>query len=170
TGGAIKNMLRVVFASREFAAAANERAKVKKPLEFVASAVRALGGTADARGGFELARASGEIGETPYGAEPPTGWPDRADAWVSAGTLLARMNFAVALAEGRVPGVRADLPTADDAEPRAALDALLARLLGGRVSDDTRRVLEAQLRDPQITRLSADDRGPARTDVAKLAA
>jgi hypothetical protein len=80
------------------------------------------------------------------------------------------MNFAVALADGRVPGVRADLPAATDADPRAVLDALLGRLLDGRVSDDTRRVLEAQLHDPQITRLSADDRGPARTDVAKLSA
>jgi hypothetical protein len=31
-------------------------------------------------------------------------------------------------------------------------------------------VLAAQLNDPQITRLSPDDRGPANTDVAKLAA
>jgi uncharacterized protein (DUF1800 family) len=116
SGGEIKRMLRTIFASREFRAADAERAKIKKPLEFVASAVRAVGGTVDARGGFQLARAAGEIGETLYGAEPPTGWPDRAEAWVNAGTLLARMNFAVALAEGRLPGVRIDTAAMDEAK------------------------------------------------------
>ena len=174
TGGDVKAMLRVIFTSREFAAVDAERAKIKKPLEYVASAVRALGGSVDPRGGFQLARAIGEIGETLYGAQPPTGWPDRAEAWVNAGTLLARMNFAVALVEGRLPGVRIDTAAmATDAEapdPRVALDRVLATLLNGRASADTRRVLETQLGDPQITRLSPDDRGPARTDVAKLTA
>ena len=171
TDGDIKSMLRVIFTSSEFAAADAERAKIKKPLEFVASAVRALGGTVDARGGETLARAVGEIGETLYGAQPPTGWPDRAEAWVSAGTLLARMNFAVGLVEGRLPGVRIDTEIRPEAsDPRAALDRLLATLLSGRASAETRRVLEAQLGDPQITRLSPDDRGPARTDLAKLTA
>ena len=172
TGGDIKSMLRVIFAAPAFAGA--ERAKIKKPLEFVASAVRAVGGTADTRGGLQLARAAAEIGETLYGAAPPTGWPDRAQAWVSAGTLLARMNFALALAERRVPGVRAEVDAlasgVDPTDPAAVRDRLVAALLNGQVSPGTRAVLDAQLTEPQITRLSADDRGPARTDAAKLAA
>jgi uncharacterized protein (DUF1800 family) len=174
TGGDIKSMLRAIFSSPEFAAPEHDRVKIKKPMEFVASAVRALDGTLDARGGLTLARASAEIGETLYGAPPPTGWPDRAESWVSAGTLLSRMNFAVALASGRVSGVRADVAAltagAAGREPRVVLDHLLRALLHDRASDDTRRVLTAQLTEPQITRLSPDDRGPARTDVEKLAA
>jgi uncharacterized protein (DUF1800 family) len=142
TGGDIKSMLRTIFASREFAAVDAERAKIKKPLEFVASAVRALGGTLEPRGGFQLARAASEIGETLYGAQPPTGWPDRAEAWVSAGTLLARMNFALALAEGRVPGVRASASG-------------VAALLNGHARAATLSVLDTQLGDPEITRLTA---------------
>jgi uncharacterized protein (DUF1800 family) len=172
TGGDIKSLLRTIFAAAPFADA--ERAKIKKPLEFVASAVRAVGGRADARGGFQLARATAEIGEPLYGAQPPTGWPDRAQAWVSAGALLARMNFALTLAEGRVPGVRAPVDTLaggiDPTDPAAVRDRLVAVLLNGHVSPGTRAVLDAQLTDPRITRLSADDRGSARTDVAKLAA
>ncbi len=174
TGGDITSMLRTIFTSRDFAATAVARAKIKKPLEFVASAVRAVGGTVDARGGVQLSRAASEIGETLYGAQPPTGWPDRAEAWVSAGTLLARMNFGLALAEGRVPGVRAsvvDLVTGvDPNDPAAIRDRLVAVLLNGHASAATRTVLDAQLADPRITRLSADDRGPARTDVEKLTA
>ncbi|HEV8143087.1 MAG TPA: DUF1800 domain-containing protein [Methylomirabilota bacterium] len=174
TGGDVKSMLRVIFTSDEFRAPDAERAKIKKPLEFVASAVRAVGGTADARGGFQLARAAAEIGETLYGAQPPTGWPDRAEAWVNAGTLLARMNFALALVEGRLSGVRIDTSAmatgSAPQDPRLTLDRVLATLLNGRVSADTRRVLETQLGEPQIARLSPDDRGPAHTDVAKLTA
>jgi uncharacterized protein (DUF1800 family) len=174
TSGDVKSMLRVIFTSDEFRAPDAERAKIKKPLEFVASAVRAVGGTVDARGGFQLARAAAEIGETLYGAQPPTGWPDRAEAWVNAGTLLARMNFALALVEGRVPGVRIDTSAmaagSEPQDPRLMLDRVLATLLNGRVSTDTRRVLETQLGEPQITRLIPGDRGPARTDVAKLTA
>jgi hypothetical protein len=93
---------------------------------------------------------------------------------VNPGALLARLNFALALAEGRVPGVRVDLVRlvagADRRRPEAVLDALLAALLHGQASPQTRAVLGAQLGRPDITRLTADDRGPANTDVAKLTA
>jgi uncharacterized protein (DUF1800 family) len=174
TGGDVRAMLRVVFEAPEFRARATAGAKIKKPSELVASAVRAVGATVDARGALALARASTEIGEGFYEAVPPTGHPDRAEAWVNPGALLARLNFALALAEGRLPGVHADLGAlvagADQGQPRAVLDRLLAVLLHGRASASTRAVLAAQLDLPEITRLTADDRGPADTDVAKLAA
>ena len=174
TGGDVRAMLRIVFASPEFRAPAAAGAKIKKPSEFVASTVRAVGATTDARGALALARAAAEIGEGFYEAAPPTGYPDRAEAWVNPGTLLARMNFALSLAEDRVPGVRADLgglvSGADRGQPEVVLQRLLAALLHGRSSEETRAVLTAQLGLPEITRLTADDRGPANTDVAKLAA
>jgi uncharacterized protein (DUF1800 family) len=170
--GDVRAMLRTLVAAPEFWSAEARRAKIKKPFEFVASAVRALGGHADARGGWALARAAAEMGEGLYAAQPPTGYPDRAEAWVNAGALLARMNFALALTQRRVPGVTLDLAplAADGAAPEAALDRLLAALLHGGATPQTRAVLAAQLVDPQIRRQTADDRGPADTDVAKLAA
>jgi uncharacterized protein (DUF1800 family) len=154
TGGDIRTMLRAIFASPDFYGDDAYGAKVKKPFEFVASAVRALGATVDAQAAFDLARATAEIGEPLYQAQPPTGYPDRAEAWVNSGALLARMNFAQALASGRYPRVTLD--------PGA--------LVAGQTSAETRAVLAAQLTNPAITRLSPDDRGPANTDVAKLAA
>ncbi len=174
TGGDIPAMLRVIFESREFYGEDAYRAKIKKPFEFVASAVRALGGSTDAEGGSALARASAEIGEPLYLAQPPTGYADRADVWVNAGALLARMNFALALASGRYPHVTVELPAlvagTDPRSPAAVLDHLLATIVANQAGPETRAVLAAQLTDPQITRLSTDDRGPANTDVAKLAA
>ena len=174
TEGDIPAMLRVIFGSREFYGEDAYRAKIKKPFEFVASAVRALGGSTDAQGGSALARASAEIGEPLYLAQSPTGYADRADVWVNAGALLARMNFALTLASGRYPHVTVELPAlvagTDPRSPAAVLDRLLATIVADQAGPETRAVLAAQLTDPQITRLSTDDRGSANTDVAKLAA
>jgi uncharacterized protein (DUF1800 family) len=174
TGGDISAMLRTIVESPEFFSEDAYRAKIKKPFEFVASAVRALGGTTDATGGMALARASAEIGEPLYQAQPPTGYADRGAVWVNAGALLARMNFALGLASGRYPHVSVALPAlvagADPSSPSAVLDRLLASIVAEQPAPETRAVLIAQLSEPQITRLSPDDRGPANTDVAKLAA
>src|SRR5206468_3852246 len=78
------------------------------------------------------------------------------------------------LASGRYPRVTVDpgalVAGADPRSPDAVLDRLLAVLVAGQTSAETRAVLAAQLTNPEITRLSHDDRGPANTDVAKLAA
>ena len=127
----------------------------------------------DARGAFELARASAEVGQPLYQAEPPTGYRDTAEAWVNTGALLARMNFALALASGRYARVGVDLGPlvagADRGQPAAVLDRLLAALVV-QPTPETRAVLAEQLSNPRITRLTTDDRGPADTDVARLAA
>jgi len=172
TEGDIKAMLRALVTSPEFWAPEARRAKIKKPFEYVASAVRAVGGHVDARAGFALARYAAEMGEGLYGAQPPTGYPDRAEAWVNAGALLARMNFALALTQGRLPGVTLDVSAlaVDRGAPDAALERLLVALLHGEASAPTRAVLTAQLTNPEIRRQTPDDRGPADTDVEKLAA
>jgi hypothetical protein len=174
TGGDIRAMLRCIFTAPEFQAAPARAAKTKKPFEFVVSATRAVGARIDTRGGMELARAAALIGEPLYGAQAPTGYPDRAEAWVNAGALLGRLNFAQALARGRVPGVVTDLDSllssADRQAPAQVLDRLLERLVPGPVSTETRSVLTAQLTDPRVIRLTSDDRVAADTDVATLVA
>jgi hypothetical protein len=167
-------MLRVLLTAPEFQVVSVRATQTKKPFEFVVSAARVVDARVSARGGLELARAAALIGEPLYGAEPPTGHPDRAGAWVNAGALLGRLNFAQALARGRVPGVVVDLDRlvsgADRQVPAQVLERLLGRVVPGAVSAETRTVLTAQLGDPRVTRLTSDDRGPADTDVATLLA
>ena len=173
TNGDVKQMLRTIVAAPEFWSADARRGKIKKPFEYVASAVRAVGGRVDARGGHALARAAGEIGEPLFYAQAPTGYPDRAEAWVNAGALLARMNFALALTQSRLVGVNVDLSRLVGeaaGAPESTLERLLATLLHGQATPDTRRVLTAQLSDPEIRRQTPDDRGPAAPDVEKLTA
>jgi uncharacterized protein (DUF1800 family) len=49
------------------------------------------------------------MGQPLYQYQAPTGYPDRADEWMSNGTIIERINFAIALAANRVPGTSVDL-------------------------------------------------------------
>jgi uncharacterized protein (DUF1800 family) len=186
TDGDVRAMLVSLFTSSEFVSADTYRAKTKTPLEVVASATRALDGQLDpppaagtpARvavgGGLTLARQVARLGEPLYEAQPPTGYPDVAAAWVNTGALLGRMNFALALAQNRLPGSRVDLARflqgVDRGQPAAVLDRIVSVVLHGEMSAQTRQVLGSQLDSPEIVRATADDRGPRNTDVEKLAA
>ena len=182
TDGDVRAVLATIVTSPEFWAADAYRAKIKTPLEVVASAVRALdgrivagpGGDATDGGGLALAREVGKLGEPLYEAQPPTGYPDRAEAWVNTGALLGRMNFALGLAHNRFRGARVDvagfLANTDRTQPAQVLDRLLAVVLHGEASAQTRSVLAAQLESPEITRTTPYDRVAKDTDVEKLAA
>jgi uncharacterized protein (DUF1800 family) len=102
--GDIASVLRTIIDSAEFFALEHYRAKVKKPLEFVASALRALG--AETQVTHQLFRYVGRMGEPLFLAQPPTGYPDVASAWISPDMLLTRMNFAADLVSNRLPGSR----------------------------------------------------------------
>ncbi len=104
TGGEISAMLRTLFHSPEFWARSDYRAKIKTPLEFVVSAVRAS--NADVENFQPLENALHQMGMQLYGCIPPTGYKWVASEWVSTGALVDRMNFALNLAANRLPGVR----------------------------------------------------------------
>jgi uncharacterized protein (DUF1800 family) len=101
TKGNLREVTRVIVTSPEFFAPAAYRAKVKTPLEFVVSAVRATGaGVVNAQ---PMVGAMQALGMPLYGCQPPTGYSMTADAWVNTGALLNRMNFAVQLMAGGRP-------------------------------------------------------------------
>ena len=104
TDGNIREVLRTILTSPEFFAADAYRAKVKTPFEFVVSAVRATGTLVD--DATPLVQAVRQLGMPLYMCQPPTGYADRADAWVNTGALLNRMNFALQLVGGRIRGVQ----------------------------------------------------------------
>jgi uncharacterized protein (DUF1800 family) len=151
--GDIREVLTTLFQSPEFWAADTYRAKVKTPLEFVASAVRATG--ADVDDAMPLARQIANMGMPLYGAQPPTGYSMKADTWVSSSALLNRMNFALGLTGGKVRGVKVDSvqlaggPPAP-ADATVALSALEAKLLAGDLSTQTRDSIMTQIEAGQI--------------------
>ncbi len=124
----------------------NVRAKVKSPLEFVASAARAVGAEPDTSP--RLAQVVARLGEPLYLHVAPDGYPEREDAWVNSGALLDRMNAAVALAAGKLPGLTVNLdafPSGLDTEQ--LIGAVDAQILGGKMTENSKRVVRNQLSD-----------------------
>jgi uncharacterized protein (DUF1800 family) len=145
--GDLREVLRAIFHSPDFWAPVNLGAKIKTPLEFVVSAVRAVGGTPDTTA--RLAQSVTRLGEPLYLHVAPNGYPERQDDWVNSGALLNRMNFAMALAANRLPGVQVALDAVlrVSSDHTVLVDAVDRLILGGRMSPQTRKVILDQLAD-----------------------
>ncbi len=104
--GSIAETVRSILTSRDFLAKRGYGAKLKSPFEYAVSAVRELGAATD--GGPAMLGWIARMGEPRVGRLTPDGYPDRESAWLSTGTLLERMNFAVALANNRIAGTHYD--------------------------------------------------------------
>ena len=157
--GDIHEVMRAMIYSPEFWSRDAYRAKVKTPYELVVSSVRALGTDVDTP--MPLVGWVGRIGEPLYQCQPPTGYADKADAWVNTGALLNRLNFSLALAGNKVRGSRSDvtalLGTDTTGEPKGALDRAVQVFLGGQVAPTTVETLEKQLENPQVVQAKLDD-------------
>ncbi|HXY13163.1 MAG TPA: DUF1800 domain-containing protein [Terriglobales bacterium] len=160
--GDIREVLKTMLDSPEFWADEEYRAKVKTPLEFVASSLRATG--ADVNDPMPIVRRLQDMGMPLYGAQPPTGYSMKSDAWVNSSALLARMNFALTLAAGKLKGTLVDRGRLFGPEippdPEQALAVLEKSLLAQDVSKQTHDVIAARLQDPDISQRKYDD--PAR--------
>jgi uncharacterized protein (DUF1800 family) len=143
TDGDIREVLRSIITSPEFFSQQAFRSKVKSPFEVVVSAMRALNAAPDATP--RTAQVIAYLGQPIFGHQAPNGWPETGESWMNTGAILNRINFGMAAAAGRLPGVdiRA-LPALDTigSAPRdRQVDAVVATILNGMVSPDTRAVL-----------------------------
>ncbi|HEX4048941.1 MAG TPA: DUF1800 domain-containing protein [Elusimicrobiota bacterium] len=162
SGGDLRETYRALFSAPEFWQKRFFRSKVKTPLEFVASALRVTG--ADVRDPEKASRWLDNLGMPPYRCEPPTGWPDRAEPWVNAGALVARLKTAQNLFNRRPDAPvsaspDAALAGADRRDGRALVLHLTDAYLGGEAADRTLSALFERLDDPA---LSAGRRGDKR--------
>jgi uncharacterized protein (DUF1800 family) len=154
-----------ILRSLAFFAAANLGTRVVEPVEFVVGAVRATGCLEPAPNPLVLADWATRMGQDLFYPPNVGGWAG-GRSWLSSRGMIARMNFATALASGRELGL---------AEP---LDALgLAGLAGGASSLDrvVRSLAEILLgADPgagwceRITRLAGTG-SPSLADSARRA-
>jgi len=177
--GDIREILRTMFRSKEFWVLQVYRAKVKTPLEFIASAVRATGASVDNPG--PLLGTLNKMGMPLYGQQPPTGYPMLAQAWMNSDQLVDRLNFALQMTQGQIGGVKFDSqrvlalgvlantrvphgnlpPSSPISGPRQALALLEDALLNGDVLPQTQAAIEKELQDPQLTgKILADPSAP----------
>jgi uncharacterized protein (DUF1800 family) len=194
TGGDLRLVVQTIIYSPEFFSVGAYRAKIKSPFEFAVSAVRATGGKLvsddlmpmDRRLAIESGATFGrgmdritsakrkslnieiiEMGEPLFAYQAPTGYPEDSRKWVNTGALIARMNFALALAEHKLIGVSAS-PTdliygADIDKPDLVLDRLNQVFLQGELTAPTRATLEKHV-------ASGDDSEASTVNVPELSA
>jgi uncharacterized protein (DUF1800 family) len=157
--GDIKAVMHTMIYSPEFWSRETYRAKIKTPFELVVSAARALGTDVDMP--QPLVGWVGRIGEPIYQCQPPTGYADKADAWVNTGALLNRLNFSLALAGNKMRGSRTDvaalLGVETSMDAKAALERAVQVFLGGQAGPTTVETLEKQLDSPQVVQAKLDD-------------
>jgi uncharacterized protein (DUF1800 family) len=136
TGGNLRQVTEAILTSPEFLSPANYNNKIKSPLEFAVSAVRASESSIIPQqpppfdklvpameGGAILGRGAAadriskrprqslnwhiyELGEPLFACTPPTGYKEVSKFWVSPGALIERLNFALALTEQQVSDIR----------------------------------------------------------------
>ena len=143
TNGDIRQVVRTIVTSNELYSQRAFRSKVKSPFEVVVSAMRALNAQPDPTP--QTAQAIAFLGQPIYGHQAPNGYPETGDAWMNTGAILNRINFGMAVAANRIPGLdlRA-LPAIDslrNAPRQQQVDAVISLLLSGSASPDTRTVL-----------------------------
>jgi hypothetical protein len=151
--GDIRQVLITMVTAPEFWSPAAVREKTKSPFELAIGAVRSLHGVIEQP--YPLYNWVSRMGEKKYYYQAPTGFPDKGSYWINTGSLLNRMNFGLALATGRIPGVRIDLVALNNGhEPEDAQSALVIYskiILPERNLDATIKRLTPMLNDPGLS-------------------
>jgi uncharacterized protein (DUF1800 family) len=133
TQGDIRAVLKTLFASREFRDSASASAKFKTPYQYVVSAARAsdvkVTNVAPLRGVLY------QLGMPLYGCQTPDGYKNTEAAWLNGEAMTRRLNFATALASGRLPlAAPRDSQPAPPMRPRQLERAIEAAETGPRAA------------------------------------
>jgi uncharacterized protein (DUF1800 family) len=166
TDGDIKEVLRTMVKSKEFWSPAVYRKKMKTPLEFLVSAVRATG--TQVQNPMPLVQSLNKMGMPLYQMQPPTGYSTKSEAWMNSDALLERLNFSVALTSGNVGGLNFDplrvlalgllarapkeaiVPVNTSGGTDAAVSLVEDALIAGDLSKNTDKTIRKALDDPQL--------------------
>jgi uncharacterized protein (DUF1800 family) len=172
--GDIREVMRTMLKSPEFWSPKVYRAKLKTPLEFVLSAVRAS--SANVSAPDSMLQNLNQMGMQPYGMAVPTGYSMKAQTWETEGSLLQRINFATALTQGKLGGLQfdpgnlvalgvvystdaprpktkaADVPTGFE----AAAAIVESALMSGDLSEKDEEIIRTQMQDADAEKLIAN--------------
>ena len=158
TDGDLRRVMETMLESGEFWSEGAYHAKLKTPFEMVVSVVRVTG--ADVQSALPLARETARLGEPLYRKVEPNGYANVNAEWASSAGLLERMNFALAVAQNRMPGVHVEpgyWEQLTQGDPRQAEDLLLGEEASPQTQAAIQQALQAtpQARPEQMLALVA---------------
>jgi hypothetical protein len=119
---------------------------MRSPFEYVAAAMRAL--DADTDGDRPVIDAIARMGQPVFGRITPDGYADRAGQWLSSGAMIARFNFASAVATNRIKGTKIDAAKLLAGIDQAKEDSVAVKLIHLTLSDDLSPGTRAALGKP----------------------
>jgi hypothetical protein len=118
---------------------------------------------------FLLAGELQRLGEPLYRKIEPTGYSSANAEWISSASLLDRMNFSLALAHNRVPGVHVDIAAWQELAGSSPL-LLARRILEEEPSAQTRAAIEKMLSTEDLQKQLASNAKAGPPRVASLVA
>jgi uncharacterized protein (DUF1800 family) len=124
--GDIKATLSAILHSSDFKQSYGQ--KLKRPLDLVASSLRALNADTDA--GAPLQNLLTLMGQPLFLWPSPDGYPDVNGAWVGAGAMLARWNLGMALGANALPGTHIDPARFTSQSGVSPIDDISSRFFG----------------------------------------
>ncbi len=150
-GSAIEPVLRTMISHPAFTASAGK--KYRRPSDYAAFVVRALGSTmAPPSTPADLAQLSDafrQLNQMPFEWDAPNGYPDTESAWLSTGGDLARWNLVGSIVTNRMPLFATDLtPLAAGLAGRTAPEiysAISTALVREQTTAGGRNILNKQL-------------------------
>ena len=153
TKGDIRAVLTTMVTAEAFWDKSYQAAKIKTPLELIASSLRATDTQVDDYRG--LIRWCTRMGQPLYAYQSPVGYPEVAEFWTNGSALLNRMNYANELAFGEIVGTNVNLLALNGGhEPESEQEAqslYLKKLIPGRDTRETYELLWPVLADPTFS-------------------
>jgi uncharacterized protein (DUF1800 family) len=148
--GDIRATLGAILHSQDFKASSG--LKVKRPLEYAASALRVLNGQTDAGNAMQsfIQRMGQPLFQWPF----PYGYPDTAEAWVNSGSMLARWGFAKALVSNLIQGTQVNLKSMVS-QTENMVDGLSQSILFNSLASGAVNVLQAFTDQRKMPELAA---------------
>ena len=129
SGGNITTAMTTLLGSQEFIASFDR--KLRRPQDYLLATLRCS--DAQLSGNFlaSIINRLNTLGQLPFRWPTPDGYHDTMDAWINAGAMLTRWNWAFAVVEGKAAGVVLDLTAlaGTATTPVALVDRLSVRLL-----------------------------------------
>jgi len=146
--GDLRAVMVTMIRSPEFFSEGARDARVKSPLEMAASTIRAVGG--EMTDAWSTVQKVSDMGQALYAKIEPTGYPDVAETWLGATSVIARMNFGAAVASGELPGVSVDMSRWQGLDNASIAKALLGHDASRQTLDAIAAGLEGKNRSPAV--------------------
>lgn len=164
TDGSIKETVKAILMSPEFFSLKAYRAKIKSPFEYAVSAVRVL--EAETDGDKPMLDWIARMGEPIFGKLTPNGYADKAEEWLSATTIIERLNFSTSLVNNEIKGTKVDtkvlLAGLEVKQPETAVNWVVELLLNGKAEPKTLEALnKAALDTPQNAQPNNQSKAPS---------